>query len=227
MIRYSLRLPLQHRTFDAHPTGDTDLTFTINHIKSRRPSILYYILHCYNITCAKVVDEETGEVSYTGEILIDDKPVYTSERTVIGTVYGDEPSYTDTFTIPKKTVENTVYVQVEICTLGIDSENPLYFNELMLQEGTEFNGYHDPQEMEKMNSHVIKVPSLYANLYDFDGNYLQVIRPNGESFNTNNLSKAQYTILAPHFEDEMEVDNHISVFLEAMNQTEQRIDILR
>ena len=98
----------------------------------------------------------------------------------------------------------------------------------MLQEGTEYNGYHVPQELDKMNSHTIELPSnLYANLYDKDGNYLQVIRPNKEQFNTNTLNKAQYTILAPHFESVEDVDSHIAVFLEAMNQREQKIDVLR
>lgn len=232
MIEYRLKLPLQRKSFD-----ENDLTFSINHIRSRRPSIMYFMLHLYDMSCVRSVDEETGEYQYSGEILVDDKPVYTSNRTVIGTSYGDEPSYVDSFTIPstyivdgksRNILEDTVYFMVEICTLGIDSENPLYFNQLMLQEGLEYNGYHEPQEMDKQNSHTIEFPSnLYANLYDYDGNYLQVIRPTKESINTNNLNKAQYTILAPHFDEEDSVDDHVAVFLEAMNQTEQRIDVLR
>lgn len=205
MIEYRLLLPKQHRLFD-----ETDLTFTINHIRSRRPSILYFLLHFYN--------QENEEVH-----------TYTSPRGVIGTVFSDEGcDYTQTFSIDKDIVLDTVYVQLELRTLGISSENPLYFNELMLQEGTEFNGYHVPRELDKMYKHMIELPaSQYANLYDSEGNYLQVIRPNKESFDTNTLNKAQYTILAPHFEDEEEYDNHVAVYLEAMNQTEQKIDVLR
>ena len=230
MLQYKLKLPLQRRNFEK-----TDLTFSIGHIRSRRPSVMYFILHCYDYTTTKTVDEETGEFIYSGEILVDGEPIYTSKRTVIGTAYGDEPSYVDSFTIPSKytkdnkqrdVIEDTVYYMIEIITIGVDSENPLYFNRLMFQEGSEYHGYHDPSEIS--NSHSVELPqNLYANLYDLDGNYLQVIRPNKESFRTDELGGAKYTILAPHFEDDEGVDSHIAVFLEAMNQTEQRIDVLR
>lgn len=215
MIEYCLLLPKQHRLFDTDK-----LRFTINHIKSRIPSVLYFILHCY--------DYENNE------ILVNNKPVFTSPRGVIGSLYSDgddmNPDYTEVITIPSDIVVNDiVYVQLEIRTLGVNSENPLYFAEMMLEEGDDpYDGYHDPYEMEKTNSHNIElIDSMYANLYDNEGNYLQVIRPKKEPFNTNNLMTAQYTILAPHFAEEDEVDRHIAVFLEAMNQTEQKIDVLR
>jgi len=208
---YRLKLPKTHREFD-----DDKLVFTINHIRSRRPSILYFILHCYRI------DGST-------EILVNNKPVYTSPRGVIGTMFSDEGcDYTQPFTIPSSVdIEDIYYVQLELRTLGINSENPLYFSELMFEEGTEFDGYHTPNE-QSTTAHSIELPSnYYANLYDGEDNYLQVIRPNKETFATDNLPKAQYTILAPHFADEDDVDSHIAVFTEAMNQTEQRIDVLR
>lgn len=223
MMEYKLKLPLQRRLFD-----DTTLTFTINHIRSRRPSVMYFKFHCYGIECEKDINPETGEFIYTDEIYLDgtENPVYTSPRTVIGTAYGNEPSYTHQFDIPD-VIEDTVYCMVEIIFLGIDSENPLYFNQLMLQEG-EFDGYHDPMDM-SMSSHSIELlDSLYANLYDSEGNYLQVIRPNKETFHTDKLDGAKYTVLAPHFaEENEEVDGHVAVYMEAMNQTEQRIDVLR
>lgn len=210
MIEYRLKLPKQNVLFDT-----VDLTFSINHLRSRRPSIIYFILHLYDMS--------------NNEILIDDNPVFVSERSVVGTKFDlENADYVYTFSIPQSALDSAVYNQLEIRTLGVDSENPLYFSELMLQEGTEYNGYHVPQELDKMNSHTIELPSnLYANLYDKDGNYLQVIRPNKEQFNTNTLNKAQYTILAPHFESDEDVDSHIAVFLEAMNQREQKIDVLR
>ena len=211
MLEYRLLLPKQNRLFDTN-----ELTFSINHLRSRRPSIIYFILHLFNIA---------GE-----EILVDDNPVFTSSRSVVGTKFDlENADFVDnSIVIPSDILEDAIYVQLELRTLGVDSENPLYFSELMLQEGTEFDGYHMPQELDKMNNHIIELPSnLYANLYDIDGNYLQVIRPNKEAFNTNNLGKAKYTILAPHFSDEEEVDSHVAVFLEAMNQTEQKIDVLR
>lgn len=210
MIEYRLKLPKQNVLFDT-----VDLTFSINHLRSRRPSIIYFILHLYDMS--------------NNEILVDDNPVFVSERSVVGTKFDlENADYVYTFSIPQSALDSAVYNQLEIRTLGVDSENPLYFSELMLQEGTEYNGYHVPQELDKMNSHTIELPSnLYANLYDKDGNYLQVIRPNKEQFNTNTLNKAQYTILAPHFESDEDVDSHIAVFLEAMNQREQKIDVLR
>lgn len=211
MLEYHLKLPLQDKLFDT-----TDLTFSINHLRSRRPSIVYYILHLFDVN--------------RNEILIDEKPVYVSARTVVGTKFDlENADYVDnTISIPQEILDRTYFNQIELVTIGVDSENPLYFSELMLQEGHEYNGYHVPQEMDKMNNHTIDLPvNSYANLYDKDGNYLQVIRPNKESFNTNLLGKAQYSILAPHFEDDTDEDSHIAVFLEAMNQTEQKIDILR
>ena len=216
MIEYSLKLPIQNRLFD-----DNTLTFSINYIKSRRPSVFYFILHCYTSECQLVEGE------YTHEILIDDKPVYTSDRSVIGTEYTlDNADYIHTFTIPSEKMEEIAYVQLELVTLGIDSENPLYFTELMLQEGDTFDGYHVPSEL--TNSHTIGLPNnTYANLYDKEDNYLQVIRPNNDGFHTNNIDKSECTILAPHFAIEDDVDSHMAVFLECMNQTEQTIDVLR
>ena len=210
MMEYRLKLPKQSKMFD-----DKDLIFIINHIRSRMPSVLYFIFHCYDIS--------------NTEILVDSQPVFTSDRRVIGSKYNDDGGdYVYEFSLTDSIVESTVYTQIEIRTIGIDSENPLYLSELMLQEndGTGYHGYHVPSEY--IREHTIELPSSsYANLYDKDGNYLQVIRPNKEAFSTNVLGKAQYTILAPHFDDDEGVDSHVSVFLEAMNQTEQRIDVLR
>ena len=216
MIEYRLKLPLQNINFD-----DTDVTFIINYIRSRRPSVFYFIFHCYGSDC-QLIDGE-----YTDEILMDDEPVYTSDRSVIGTSYTEEGvDYIHEFSIPKTIIEQTAYYRIEIVTLGIDSENPLYFTELMFKEGKGFDGYHTPSEL--YNDHNIELPTnTYANLYDRNDNYLQVIRPHNEAFNTNNLKGAEYTILAPHFSEEDEVDGHVDVFLECMNQTEQTIDVLR
>ena len=169
MLEYRLKLPLQRRNFES-----TDFTFSIGHIRSRRPSVMYFILHCYDVTATKSVDEETGEITYSGEILVDNKPVYTSDRTVIGTSYGDEPSYVNSFSIPD-VIDDTIYFMLEIVTLGIDSENPLYFNRLMLQEGDTYNGYHEPSEL--LNYHTIEFPqSMYANLYHIIDSIIDYIR---------------------------------------------------
>lgn len=216
MNRYSILFPKQYRLFD-----EEYLTFTINYIRSRRPSVIYFTLHCYDIN--------------DDEILVSSKPVYTSERQVVGTSYGehtedyaDSVDFIDTFQLSEEVIGETVYVQIELFTLGIDSENPLYFREMMLQEGTVYNGYHEPYELDTNKEHTVELTNnMYSNLYTDDGTYLQVIRPNKEMFTINTLNKAKYTILAPHFIDEDDVDNHVAVFFEAMKQTEQKIDVLR
>ena len=231
MIEYRLKLPIQNINFD-----DTDVTFVINYIKSRRPSVFYFIFHCYDSDCQLVDGAYTDEIKVDANREIIDKttpeyengyPVYTSSRSVIGTEYTpDGGDYIHDFTIPKNVIDNTSYYRIEIVTLGIDSENPLYFTELMFKEGKGFDEYHTPSEL--YNDHTVELPvNTYANLYDRDDNYLQVIRPHNEAFNTNNLKSAEYTILAPHFSEEPEVDGHVDVFLECMNQTEQTIDVLR
>ena len=211
---YHLKFPFTQKLFD----DDSDLSFTINKIRSRRPSVLYFILHCYDTT----LDNDGNPSVEVGS--------YTSSRWVIGTVYD---SYTELFHISDitfntgKSINDVAYVRLELVTLGVDSENPLYFTELMFQEG-EFDVYHKPSE--EIRSEVVGLPSNgnnYANLFDSEGNYLQIIRPNHESFHTDKLDGAEVTILAPHFNEEDEHDNHINVFIEAMNQTEQTINVLR
>lgn len=204
-IQYHLKFPVTQVLF-----SKTELTFSINKIKSRLPSVLYFILHCY--------DMETDE---------DGKPVneiytYTSDRWVIGTVY--EHRHT-TFEIDSTLLDDFAYTQIELVTMGIDSENPLYFTECMLQED-EWEEYHTPNEVAQSWFVGFKT-NTYANLYNNDGDYLQVIRPHKEAVHTDKLDKAEVTILAPHFEDDEDFDDDVAVFIEAMNQREQTIDVLR
>lgn len=158
-----------------------------------------------------------------GELIkVDGETVYTSDRWVIGTVYEHREDY---FELSDEVIEETAYIQLELVCLGIDSENPLYFNEVMLQNG-KFSEYHQPSEVQ--TSTLIKFNNnTYVNLYKDDGDYLQVIRPNREPLKTDSLDKAKVTILAPHFEDDKDFDDDVAVFIEAMNQREQSIDVLR
>lgn len=205
-IQYHLFFPVTQVLFSKN-----ELSFTINHIKSRVPSVVYFRLHCYDM----ILDSETRKPSH--EIY-----TFTSPRWVVGTVY---ETRTHTFTIPDDIVEDTAYTQIELVTMGIDSENPLYFSEVMFQEGV-FSEYHSPSE-EIKSIPIAFHNNSYANLYTDDGEYLQVIRPNREAFHTDVLDKAQYTILAPHFEDDENFDDDVAVFIEAMNQREQTINVLR
>ena len=235
-LRYHLLLPKTEKQF----TSDY-LCFTINHIHSRVPSVFFFILHCFDMGDNEIY-MNNGEVTISDNVLLDNytqiseepQVAYISPRKAIGTVYSDNGmDYTQIFEIPTELREATVYTQMELITMGVSSENPLYFNEMQLQEAQslddnpfEDTGYHEPSELLRL--HTIELPNgNYANLYTSDGDYLQVIRPHREAFSTIQLDKAKYTILAPHFEDEKDIDDHVAIFLEAMNQTEQTIDVLR
>ena len=227
-IKYHLLLPKQERLFD-----ENELSFTINHIKSRQPSVLYFILHLFDVDGNEIylngstVTQSTNDLTdgYT-ESSKESECAFVSPRKAIGTVFSQEgKDFTHNFNIVDALIESSTYMQLELVTMGVTSENPLYFSEMMFQEG-EFSQFHEPSEL--LNYHKIELPSnTYVNLYDKDGNYLQVIRPNQEEFSTASLDGAKYSILAPHFDDDKDVDDHTAVFLEAMNQTEQTIDVLR
>ena len=217
-IQYHIKFPVTQVLFEK-----TELTFSINKIRSRKPSVLYFILHCFDMDKDEVkVDDDGVIVPKTSPDYQTANPVYTSNRWVIGQVY--EHRHT-TFNITDEVREETAYTQLEIVAMGVDSENPLYFTEVMFQEG-EFDHYHKPSE--EIQSYLITPHNnLYANLYKDDGNYLQVIRPNREGFKTDSLTGAEVTILAPHFESDEGFDDDVAVFIEAMNQREQTINVLR
>ena len=193
-----------HIKFPKTPTlfVSSVVTFSINNIMSRLTSVLYFKLHCY--------DKSDTEI-YT----------YTSPRWVIDT---DWRRRTHTFDLPNGVEEDIVYTQIELVAIGVTSLNPLYFTECMLNEGLDI-GYHQPSEHRELT--VGFVNSRYVNLYSQDGNFLQVIRPQGDRIETNKLLKSTCTVLAPHFQEESDIDDPVNIFMEFINQTEQRIDVLR
>lgn len=178
------------------------VTFSINNIKSRLTSVFYFKLHCYDKTDTEV---------YT----------YTSPRFVVDTEWRRR---SHTFDLPNGIEEDIVYTQIELVFIGVTSENPLWFTECMLNENGDI-GYHQPSEHRELDVGFLN--SRYVNLYTANGNYLQVIRPQGDKIHTNILDKSTCTVLAPHFEDESDIDDPINIFMEFINQTEQRIDVLR
>ena len=193
-----------HFTFPKTPTTfiTNTVTFSINHIKSRLLSVLYFKLHCY---------DKNSEEIYT----------YTSPRWVIDT---DWRRRVRTFYLPNGVEEDIVYTKIELIAIGVSSLNPLYFTECMLNEGADI-GYHQPQEHRELTVGFLN--SRYVNLYSQDGNFLQVIRPQGDKIETNKLLKSTCTVIAPHFAEESDIDDPINIFMEFINQTEQRIDVLR
>lgn len=197
-VEYHLLFPKSRIAFD-----DTTLTFSIQHIKSRMPSILYFFLKCY---------DNDDELIYT----------YTSPRWVIDTIY--KRRYR-TFELNPDVVEKTAFTQLELVSIGTSSENPLYFNGLMLNTGEDLGEHHIPRE--QVTKSIGFLNTRYCNLYNEDGNFLQVIRPTGKGFTTSVLEKDACTVIAPHFYDESDIDDPINIFYEFINQVEQRIDVLR
>ena len=207
---------------------DNQLSFGIHNMKSRVPSAVYFILHLFDgfdtdETEANELFVETKNPSDPS--MVHREPVYIMKnRWVVDNTYS---TYHDTFTIDESFVDKGVVFQIEIRTDNISSENPLYFNKLMFNEGEWEDDHHIPNEVTRD----VKIgfnKSSYANLYNDDTDtYLQVIRPMRDAITTNELTKSSCTVLAPHIASEQSTDDPINLFLEFINQTEQRIDVLR
>ena len=195
---FHLKFPIQEITFN-----NSKLTFSINHIRSRLGSALYFKFICFN---------KNEEPIYT----------YTSPRWYMDTEYTRRFR---TFDIPQDKFDRTFFSQIVLVTIGVDSENPLYFTECMLNVGDDLGEYY--QVDEEVIADVKLSRNCYANLYKKDGNYLQVIRPVGDTINTRKLNKSTCTVLAPHFAEESDIDEPTNIFLEFIHQREQRIDVLR
>lgn len=186
-----------------------EFTFTINKLKCREGglAVVYYKLHLWNLD---------GE-----EVMTNNDSFYIGKREVIGEVW---KSYHDTFIIDEEILNAIKYIQIEIRFILTDDDNPIYFSELMLQNG-EFTEYHSPNE--EMKEAVIGFNNnSYANLYDDDkGDFLQIIRGDRVPFTTKVLSKAQNTVLAPHLVGEPLLDRPDNLFIEYINQKEQTTNI--
>lgn len=196
-VEYKILFPKEYVNF-----RNDELTFIINHMKSRLPSTVYVRLHLF--------DETDTDITLQ------------SPRWVIDNTYS---RYTYTFKLNDDIIKHTSTYQIELRLVNITSENPLYFTEIMLTEET-FDGYHTPHEIIE-NKRIGFNKSRYTNLYDSEENFLQVIRPNGDEMGTGELTKSKCTVLAPHLDGEPSTDTPVNIFLEFMNQKEQRIDVLR
>ena len=176
----------------------------INNVKSREPSALYFKLHCYDRTNTEI---------YT----------YVSPRWIITKDYYKKIRK---FSLSDEIYENVLYTQLEFIAVNNSSENPLYFTECMFAEDNGDYSYHTPHEVLK-EYNIGFINSCYVNMYDNDGNYLQIIRPNRENITNNVITHSTCTVLAPHLYDESDIDDPVNIFMEFINQTEQRIDVLR
>ena len=207
----SLKFPKTRVRFD-----ETDLSFAIYNIKSREPSVVYFKLHTFDMGDREIYYDD--EVKFVGDT---DNVAYSSDMWVIGTEYSTK--HTD-FSLADELVEQTAFSQIEMVLIGIDSENPLFFNKAMFKMG-DFGEYHKPLEVQ--DSQLVKLnKNIFANLFDKDDNFLQVIRPVGnKNFKTDMLTRNECTVLAPHLNNESDLDSPTNLMVEFVNQTEQTITI--
>ena len=184
-------------------------TFTINKLKCRTGglAVVYYKLYLWDLD--------------GNEVLTNDDSYHIGRRMAIDEVWS---SYHDTFKISEEILNTIKTIQIEIRFILVDDDNPVYFSELMLQNG-EFTEYHSTNE--EMKEAIIGFNnSTYANLYDGDSkDYLQVIRGNKDPFTTKVLSKSNVTALAPHLVGETSLDRPDNIFTEFLNQKEQVTNI--
>ena len=197
--------------------SDKELTFSIGQVRSRTPSVMYFKFYGYYYRGTDPIIEYTSP-----------RWVITSEYTLkshtfnIAELCESIPqSVLNGFDVTKLTVEDIDHYYIELYTVGINSENPLYMNHIQLNEG-QYKDYHQP------NDSILDVKIGYnntysLNLYDSSDTYLQIIRPNREDLSTSTLTPSQRTILVPHLPNESEWDNPANIFYEFMYQTEQRI----
>ena len=197
-VEFHLKFPIQNIVFN-----NKTLTFSIDAVKSRLGSVLYFKLHLFDKNKTKI---------YT----------YTSPRWYIDTVYTRRAR---TFDIDENKIDRAFFNQIELITIGTTSENPLYLTGCMLNEGDDGGVYHTPNE--EVVTDVTLNSNRYVNFYSKEGNYLQIIRPTGEKVNTHILYKSTCTVLAPHFEDESDIDEPANIFLEFLHQRDQIITVLR
>lgn len=203
MDRYHLRF----QKFQKNITKEI-VVFSIGNIKSRTPSVGYFILHCYDV--------------HGDEILVNNAPVYTSNRFVITSSYRE---YLQEFELEEDVLHDTFKFQFELVFIGVTSENPVFFNRVMFEEAPH-TVYHKPEEAYDKAA-VRFMNNNYVELFKQDGTSLQVIRPNRDDFNTDYITKSEATILAPHLPNEPVTDTADKLMMEYINQTEQSISYKR
>lgn len=191
-------------------------TYIKRNFTNRKLSYLIDNIRCNDIMLIKPFIE----VYTTGKTLIN---TYYSNWKVIGSEY--QPLST-TFNINSNEMSRIGYYKVGFLLDGATLHNKLYFNHLQLAEGT-VNKYHQPESTIPKTS-IKLINNFYVNLYQSTtDNYLQVIRPYYNNFDTETLTKSKVTVLAPHLANEDDIDSPQNIGLEFMNASDQVIEILR
>ena len=199
--KYIITLPKKELTKNFNTTR---LTLTIGKMRSVGVCIVKPILKTYNIKKHEVT-------------------TYKGKQWVVANTYQE---YTTTYNLTEEELHNTSYIQIKLEVIGITSDYPIYFNNLMLNEG-DYTKYHQPNESLDETS-IYFINNFYVNLYTKNNDsFLEVIRPNYDNFTTKKLNKSKCTILAPHLLNEDKIDSSENLSLEYMNMNEQVIEILR
>lgn len=148
---------------------------------------------------------------------------YNGDWNVVGSEY--QPILS-TLNISSNHLQRTGYYTVGLMVDGATLHNKLYFNHLQLAEGV-IDKYHQPESSIPKTS-IKLVNNFYVNLYQSNTeNYLQVIRPYYNNFDTETLTKSKVTVLVPHLANEDDIDDPQNIGLEFMNASDQVIEILR
>ncbi len=184
------------------------VTFVIGSMKCRTYAVVYFILHGF--------DNHHNEIYSVGN-----KPLHTSSRWVVDESYSE---YVEEFNVSDSVLDDLAFIQIELIAIGVDDDNPLRFTQCMLTDDM-YTSYHAPNEAVSFAEiKLLNIP--YAELYNnrFDG-FLQVIRPNKKAFSTDMLNKNDITVLAPHLDNEEDIDNPQNIVAEFLNQYEQETTI--
>lgn len=181
------------------------LTFTVGNLRSLNTCIITPKLKLYNYK-----DESVYEY-------------YKGQQWVVANNYKE---YTYTFFIQNEDIQNTTHMQIELEVIGLTPKHPIYFNNLMLNEG-DYTPYHQPDQSLEETS-IYFVNNFYVNLYTRNNDsYLEIIRPNFDNFTTKVLKQSKTTILTPHLVNEDKIESSENIALEYMNMSDQVIEILR
>ena len=197
MKRETIRSKLHKKNFT-----NTTLTFSVEKMKSKRLLMVRPFIETYTLS----------------ETLLD---TYYGEWWAVGTEY---QSHFSTFELDD--LSTTSYYRIGLIVDNVTTTNKLYFNHIQLSEG-DVTEYHPPES--SIPKTTVRLDNnFYANFYTSnEDSYLQVIRPYFNNLDTKTITKSKVTVLAPHLANEDDRDSPSSVGLEFMNQTDQKIEILR
>ena len=193
---------LLHSDYFRKNFSSTTLTLSVDKMKSR----------------GVVMVKPKIQTFSSGKVLIEE---VMGDWWVVGKNY--QPHYS---TFQLTDIDNVAYYMIGFIVDNVTTTNRLYFNHIQLAEG-EVTDYHQP--VSNIPKTTVKFSNnFYANFYSTnEDSFLQVIRPYYNNMDTETITKSKVTVLAPHLANEDDIDSPSNIGLEFMNQTDQKIEILR